>query len=268
MISKTVKSHILRIVRIYVALLAFIGCWFGGLNGQATFSMPKGRVLQTKRAQYRPTKRTMSDVKLYPADEASKDLSFVDFKWRLRRAVRKRDSRFILTTIDPEIRLGLGGERGLEAFKKEWHPEKRSSGFWRQLRIILSLGGTFESVSGERKYCAPYVTTRWKTLVKRFPEFGNASGYAVVLRRNVKVRARPSTSAPVVGILSFEVVKVGQGNVARRTDRVGLQWAKIRTLRGRSGYVDASDVRSPIDYSACFKKVNGRWMMVTFIAGD
>jgi hypothetical protein len=268
MISKIVSSQILGNVLSNVALLIFIVCWFGAFNVRPLFSIPYERARQTKRERYGPTKRTMPEVKLYPVDEASKDHSFKDFRQKLLRATRKRDSRFILTTVDPEIRLGLGGERGMKVFEEKWKPQKRNSPFWKQLNTILSLGGTFESSNGEKKYCAPYVTTRWKTLVKRFPEFANANEYAVVLGRSVKVRSKASRVAGVVQTLSFDVVKLAQLGSDARMDNEGLHWLRIRTSRGHVGYISARDLRSPIDYSACFKSVSGRWVMVSFIAGD
>jgi hypothetical protein len=260
MISETLDQHFKWHVIIFVACLTSI-FRIASSEVQATRLTPTNRVQQTKR-----THSSSKIVKLYPVDEAVKDRSLMDFKWRLRRAIRKRDGRFLLTIVDPQIRLGFGGERGLDTFKQEWQPSKRTSEFWKQLSLILSLGGTYESETGDEKYCAPYVTTRWKTLVRRFPEFGNASEYAVVVR-DVNGRARPSIGAPVVARLSFDVVRVNWDSVAKAARR-GSEWVRIRTLRGRVAYVQASDVRSPIDYSACFKKINGRWMMVSFIAGD
>jgi hypothetical protein len=170
-----------------------------------------------------------------------------------------------LAIVDPEIRLGLGGERGLDTFKQQWQPSRASSKFWNQLGLILSLGGTFEIENGEKNYCAPYITTRWRTLVQRFPAFGNAADYAVLLRNNVALRSRPSVTAPAIKILSFEVVRLAHGST---TSKNRLHWIKVKTLDGRLGYIRARDMRSPIDYSACFKKVNGQWRMVSFIAGD
>jgi hypothetical protein len=37
---------------------------------------------------------------------------------------------------------------------------------------------------------------------------------------------------------------------------------------GRSGFVRREHVRSVIDYRATFEKVDGKWLMTTFLAGD
>jgi len=181
--------------------------------------------------------------------------------------VRRRDATFLLKVIDPNITLSFGGDSGLKDFKRLWHPERKNSRLWKELEVILSLGGTFDSTSEGKKYCAPYVTSKWKNIVARFPEYGNAYQYAVILRRNVKVHAKRSANSPVLAMLSFDVIKVSQSG-AESGGSQGGKWVRIITRSGGHGYVNANDIRSPLDYSACFKKVGGRWMMVSFIAGD
>ena len=41
-----------------------------------------------------------------------------------------------------------------------------------------------------------------------------------------------------------------------------------RTFDGLKGCVDPAHVRSPIDYRAIFKKTDGEWKMISFLAGD
>ena len=205
----------------------------------------------------------VSAVKMLPVDEASKDPSFEDFRQRLRQAASRRDAGFILEIIDPEIWLSFGGHRGVKDFTEKWHPEKSDSEFWRELESILALGGTFETIDGQKEFCAPYVTCRWQELVKDFPELGEAHEYTVVLGKNVNVHSKPSADAPILETLSFNVLKLSQVDANERT-----QWVEIKTPGGHTGYISAKDVRSPLDYRASFKKVKGRWMLVTFIAGD
>jgi hypothetical protein len=42
----------------------------------------------------------------------------------------------------------------------------------------------------------------------------------------------------------------------------------VRLPDGRAGFVDSRFVRSPIDYRAAFARIDGRWQMTLFLAGD
>src|SRR5205823_15005843 len=134
-----------------------------------------------------------------PADEASQDPSFAAFRGELIDAVRRRDSRFVLSIVDPRIDLGFDGSAGIGDFKRNWKPERNESNLWPVLERLLALGGTFEKSHGRREFCAPYVTTRFPA---GFDEFGSAA----ITGRDVRVRARPDPGAPVVGTLSYDVV--------------------------------------------------------------
>jgi SH3 domain-containing protein len=89
----------------------------------------------------------------------------------------------------------------------------------------------------------------------------------VNLARNARVRARPDPAAPVVGVLSYDVVKMNyERSVPPDSDYPA--WVRITTPGGKGGYVAGRYIRSVIDYSACFEKRRGRWWMTEFIAGD
>jgi hypothetical protein len=42
----------------------------------------------------------------------------------------------------------------------------------------------------------------------------------------------------------------------------------VRLGDGRTGFVAAGYVRSPVDYRAIFRRRGGQWQLLTFIAGD
>ena len=42
----------------------------------------------------------------------------------------------------------------------------------------------------------------------------------------------------------------------------------MRLPDGRAGFVDRRDLRSPIDHRAAFSRIDGRWQMTLFLAGD
>ncbi|NJM52184.1 MAG: hypothetical protein HC846_01605 [Blastocatellia bacterium] len=79
-----------------------------------------------------------------PVDEAEKNPSFLAFRTKLIEAVKKRDVKYILSITDKNIKLGFGGEDGIENFKKQWKIYNRNSEFWKEMLIVLTHGGTFD----------------------------------------------------------------------------------------------------------------------------
>ena len=102
------------------------------------------------------------DVKLYPVDEASKDLSFKRFRDRLIGAVKKRDKRFLLSILHPKIMNSFGGDGGVREFVEMWKLNSPDSKVWSELLTVLSMGGSFYQEDGTEDFSgAPYVSSRW-----------------------------------------------------------------------------------------------------------
>lgn len=198
--------------------------------------------------------------RLYPVDESARNPSFRVFRNRLLRAARARDTRFILSILAPDIQNSFGGSGGVREFRETWRIERRESRFWNELITVLELGGTFEGSGTDRYFGAPYTFTR-------FPENLDAFTHAVIVGRSVRAHSRPAASAPVVATLTYDIVRADYENSVRDGDD-DYAWLRITTPAGRPAFVQARNIRSPIDYRAIFTRSNGRWMMTSFIAGD
>jgi hypothetical protein len=220
-------------------------------------------VAQTQR------KSIKGQLKLEPVDEGDKYPSFHSFREELVNAAKKRDSKFILSILAPDILNSLGGDGGIEEFKQEWKLDQPDSKFWDELLSILSMGGAFIDSGGAQEFCAPYVASQWKNLIKQLPKDSDSDEYAAVIRENVVLRSKPDQDSPVVDNLSYDIIKFDSNTPASNEPPVvDNQWVKIVTLSGKQGYVLSSDVRSPSDYHVCFKEVEGRWVMTIFAQGD
>lgn len=200
--------------------------------------------------------------KVYPVDEAAKDRSFKTFRDQLMAAARKKDKEYILSILDPKIELSFGGHSGVKDFKEMWKIDSPNSKFWNELITILQMGGSFKSVDGKTEFLAPYITSQWPD----DPSL-DVFEYVAVIGTNVRLRATPGTSGKVLESLSYDIVKLVQTQPPT-VQKDGLKWFKVKTGTGTEGYVATKYVRSPIDYRAYFKKINGSWRMSAFIAGD
>jgi len=194
--------------------------------------------------------------KLYPVDEAAKDPVFFVFRARLLKAIQKRDAAFLLGIVDPKIANNFGGDDGIAHFKRIWHPERPTSPVWTELLTALALGGKFGE---DKSFSAPY-------LFNGFPDQYDAFEYSAIIDEGVRVRREPNIAAAVVRTLSFDIVRLGEGEAKRSTDK--REWIPVVLADGQKGYVASEYIRSAIDYRAIFEKKNGKWMMTAFIAGD
>ena len=183
-------------------------------------------------------------------DEAARRPDFVTFRQQLRSAIARRDVQAVLRVVDPQIKLGFDGDDGLDALKRKL--ESTDSEVWKELDEVLELGGTFQESD---TFVAPYVFSRW-------PESFDSFEHVAVIGGNVRIRARPALSAPVVATVSYAILKLGPDGYSDEP------WIGVRLPDGRAGFVDAKFARSPIDYRAAFKFEDGRWRMVFFAAGD
>ncbi|HYN25146.1 MAG TPA: SH3 domain-containing protein [Pyrinomonadaceae bacterium] len=199
--------------------------------------------------------------KLYPVDEGAKDASFKAFRKNLIQAVKERHTPFILAILHPKIHLSFGGHSGVKDFVELWKPNSTDSALWNELSTILSLGGTFSKSEGKRVFWAPYTFSI-------FPGDLDAYEYASIVGENVRVRSQPNTTAGIVTILSYDIVKATfvTSDNNREDDIPG--WVKVIVPDGRNGYVASRYVRSPIDYRLGFERIRGKWLITAFIGGD
>jgi Bacterial SH3 domain len=212
---------------------------------------------------------TQQEIKLYPVDEGFQDRSFEIFREQLLEASRKHDSKFILSILDPDILNSYGGDGGVEEFKVLWKIDQSDSKLWSVLSNILRMGGSFENEGGEKRFCAPYVSSRWREVISQLPTNSDPLDYEAIIENNVDIRAAASSTAPVVASLSYDIVKVyAKSSVYDPTLIDSYTWLKIATVNGKEGYVSDKYTRSPSDYHACFKKRADKWVMTALVAGD
>jgi len=202
---------------------------------------------------------------LRPVDEGKSNASFSLFRKNLIKAVKKRDKKYLIGILDPNIKVSFGGDDGIEDFQNYWNldtPDR--SKLWDELLAALSNGGTFskEETIKTKQFCAPYTFTS-------FPEDLDAFEHNVIFGNNVRLRAKPDLSAEIITQLSYNIIKIDFENSVKTAENgEDYSWYKITTLGGKTGFVSADYVRSPIAYRACFEKKNKKWKMTAFVAGD
>lgn len=194
----------------------------------------------------------LSQPELRPVDEAASVPDFFSFRAHIQSAVARRDVSAVLAALHKDVKLSFGGDSGVEDFKKVWRPAAPNSPLWETLGTVLALGGTF---APDRTFTAPYVFTQWPSDVDAFT-------HMAAVGSGIRVRSAPNSSAPVIASLTFTIVELEE------TQPQGERWARVKLRDGRTGFVDSRFVRSPVDYRINFAKVDGRWQITFFLAGD
>lgn len=164
-----------------------------------------------------------------------------------------------MNSLAPDVLVSYGGCEGVKCFTQFGKLNQPNSKLWDTLSNILSLGGSFD-YKGEKYFCAPYVFSEFPDRVNG-EELMGVHEYAAIIGQNVNVRSRPSLNAPIVTSLSYDIIKLDQS-----PNNSSGNWFKI--LLPTPGYVSSQFIRNPFDYRACFKKVNGKWLMNALVAGD
>jgi hypothetical protein len=211
------------------------------------------------------------ELKLFPVDEAAKDPSFKRFRDRLILAVKKHDRRFLVSILHPKILNSFGGDGGIKEFVSMSKLNSPSSKVWSELLEVLSLGGSFNRQGGQKYFEAPYVSSRWDTIQYRLPPDGDAFSHSAIISTNVPAYSMPNVVSPVAIYLSYDVVAVDYERSIynnTNTEFEELLWVKIKTLKGKEGYVQAGNIRSAVGQRAYFKKIRGKWLMDAFVGGD
>ena len=138
-----------------------------------------------------------------PVDEAKKDASFFAFREKFIAAVKKHDVKFLLDTLDRNVKGSFGDDSGIADFKRLWKLDKPNSKLWTELLTVLTNGGTFVKDAGvkNKQFCAPYSFTVFPTNLDSFQ-------YQMIFGNNISLRARPDSKAASIAKLSYNVVKV------------------------------------------------------------
>jgi hypothetical protein len=186
-----------------------------------------------------------------PVDDARKDPALAATRDTLIDIARRRDSAALSRFIAPTAKVSFGdskpGPDGLFAY---WKQHQSMDRLWATLADVLQHGGRLQGGT----FFAPWT-------FQALPDSLDAFQYLVVRDSNVVVRAKPDTADGGFGVLSYQIVHAG-------ADRADSSWRAIGLPDGRTGCVETSHIRSPVDYRIGLRKTGGRWQIEFFVAGD
>lgn len=239
--------------RLMAVLVAAIGCWqCSSVVALSGLQPPAGVLARSK---------------VIPIDEAEKDEGLLEFRNRLISAVKVRNAEFVLEAAVDELR---GQLRALALPKTAFAGPSYEAADWPELEELLRLGGSFTTtrgrVFGRREFCAPYVYSAYPQrdviaflLEKLAGRDENPTSLpSVILGSKVPARRRPEQDARIVEHLSHDLLLV------REERGTPPDWYSVYLSDTVFAWVRAGQIRSPLDYHACFATIDGRWRLTEF----
>jgi hypothetical protein len=206
-----------------------------------------------------------ADIKVPPVDEAAQDASLVKFRDKLLDAIVRRDIDYVVKQASSDIKLSFGGSSGPKDFRKslslsakdlaaeyKYRAVEMREGYWDALEEVFRMGGQF---TAKNTFEAPYTWTA------KLPHDADSYSTYLIITENAALRDRPSKYGEAIAALSYDVVTGIKGGE-------GTKFQKVKLASGAQGFVHKDDLRSIIDYRARLQKLNGKWTITLFIAGD
>lgn len=195
-------------------------------------------------------------ARLAPVSDAAREPGFPAYLKKLKSAVAKRDPKALRKLVSSDIITGGFGpkdERGWDKFSQRWEVDSKDSPVWDVLADLADLGVFREA---PRSLVSPYLA--WK-----FPANLDPKTHLVVLRDALPLYEKPDRTSRPVATLAFDIVK----RVEAAGATGGFDWVLVETLAGIRGYVQSTNVRSPLMSRAQFANENGQWSLVVLDRG-
>ena len=189
---------------------------------------------------------------LAPRDECASVEGLGELQNALEKAVAARDTDALMALVDEHVQLDYGGGSGrAELRERLTSPDYR---LWDEIERAVALGcGVSTSADG-----GTYASWPWyfsKDLIPLDPYEA-----MIVTGAEVPLRDGPSADAKEIGTVSWDYVQLKEYSDAA--------FLPVVTRNGREGYMDASRLRSLVDYRVMADKTDKGWKIAAIIAGD
>lgn len=222
-------------------------------NSQATVTKGGKSGVMTKSGLVTWTNvETYIQVAVEPANDLVEGSDFANFIAEFREALEARNEAKVREHLADDIVISFGGHVGWDDLVSYWSIDEGSEAFYRVLNSQIRYGVVDTSGDGTR-YVAPYTFAS-------FPDSMDMYRDKVVTGSSVNVRTRPTTDSEVITQVTYDVVRTLSG------DEDG--WTKIQLPDGERGFISSQFLKDPLYYRAVFEKVDGKWMVLSFVKGD
>ena len=185
-----------------------------------------------------------------PRDECGDIPGAAAFRSQLADAVRTRDADKLVALTAPDVKLDFGGGNGTAELRARLADQDLD--LWGELETVLGLG------------CAPGeaggVTLPWHFA----QDYGARDPMMtmIVLGEDVPAFAAADRSAQPVARLSWDAVELAGGL------KPSAPVQQVRLADDRTVFVASDKLRSVIDYRLSATSRDGKWSVISLVAGD
>ena len=186
-----------------------------------------------------------------PRDECSAQPGGAEFLARLKDAAKARDAVSLALLASPKVMLDFGGGSGRDEMVRRFVP---GSDLWQELDKALALGCAFDKDNSA--LVVPWFFAQ---------DLGDSDpfGTSVTLGKAVPLYKAGSAKSAVLKQLNWQLV------VNRDTDEIGSPFIPVAVIDSDLvGYVEMERLRSPLAYRLRAEKVDGKWQIASFLAGE
>jgi len=172
-----------------------------------------------------------------------------EFRTRLGAAIRARDVDAVVALAADDVKLDFGGGEGSAELRQRLGDP--SLGLWDELDALMALGCSANDLGG--------ITIPWFF----DQDLGDADPYFAMLvtGEDVPLRERPDPASKAVATISWDLVEIA-------TLDPESDWQRVELGDGKIGFIATDKLRSVIDYRLTASSRNGRWRIISFVAGD
>jgi hypothetical protein len=220
--------------------------------------------------------------KINLVDQSSQSPEFAQFIQQFRQAVQNRDAQFIRDRVTSKTAFDFGRHRSINYL----NPDNPKSPFWSQLEKAIAPGCTDEANTALPQTPPKGTVFSCSTVFRQFEGARNAPANQkisvsetsiVVVGNGVNVRSEPEQKAPVIALLSDEIVTFDRDTFEKspmQIQQTTLEpdnldgWTPVILPNDKRGYVSNRFAYRPLGYRAIFANTDGRWMMQAFVSGD
>lgn len=194
-----------------------------------------------------------------PPEDETLSPDFLSFLETFRDAALDGNWEEVFAATDAEISWSFGDDVGIEGFKahlnNEDYGEEVKAAF---VDTLMLPAGRADYETDTDTHCLPYY---WCMDLPEEAGIIDPFETVFILGNEVPLYDAPNGEGE-------EIMRVSW-TAARSTDDYETPgWIRLELEGGTSAWVAAENARHLLDYRAVFDKIDGRWVMTVFIAGD
>ena len=197
-----------------------------------------------------------------PLDQGPQKMDFVGYRSQLMAAIQKKDAAALKPFLAANLEYSFGAEKpGVEGFYRVWKLPSTKSALWKELAQVVGNGGKFTDAN---QFVAPYWYSNW-------PKDRDNLEWEAVSAASIPVYFKPSRQSkrlPSIGHCLVHRNDLSKNQAHPGWTCIDLPESMQNPFKVESAFVETSNLRPMLGHRATFQRTNGRWQMVSFVAGD